>query len=300
MVRRDSGAQRDSTRISLVVSMTMLPAFAAGFVVSVPLLMLVNSDRFSWLSVAGFLLLVVCAPVVIATLFHHARQLAFRAIVVGYVRVERIAKKHPALAQRVRSSARRAATCATSSVRGAIGIAERWGWRFVWFVGGPIALGIAFSSTFRGWPQFSQRAMLPSLYLYGSLGFAGLLTLADASLAEWAVDNREPQDSLHPGQIWFTVLALLGLGAVIVSSLVLVFFATLGVLDALDTRSHPTLRSVLPWGSGALCVLWALWSAIVPIYAMLRWFASRRALEKMRTEALLRIADREPALKLGV
>lgn len=170
-------------------------------------------------------------------------------------------------------------------------IMERWGWKVLWFGGGAAALLVATSSSVLDRPKFPEGWMLPSLFLFGTVSSASIATLAQ----EWMgnkIIQRAPVDSLYPGQFMFVMLGIVTLGLIVAALLLVAFGNALALADAMEKRGHPGWETPTAWIAGIVCGLWSLAAAIwVPLEAMFNWFAARRTLDRMKTDALLKLAD---------
>ena len=163
-----------------------------------------------------------------------------------------------------------------------------------WILSGPACAAISLMSYFGTAPRFATEEswILPAVTSFALLWFAWMLGGAEYSVFEQTVESRGPADSLSAGQF---VLVFAGLSALGVLSSVF-FGGLLVALDALrsatDAVGSPVWHALLPWIAWIVCGIGIVYTAVIlPGTMLVRWLAQRRALDKIRTDALVTLAE---------
>ena len=286
----NSGVPGSSTRDIFLVSPRAFRRFVAGFVGSFVVMILTpDNESLEWLMMFAFLGTVITLPVLVKTGVELLRQ----RLSPPLAPLRAWSRKHAwplrVVADKLTGASARALR--TTQVTSIIVFIERRGWELLWFGGGPVAFVVATTSATLNNPVLTQIWMLPSLFLFGSVSLASSAGIAQERVSDWAV-KRAPRDSQDPGQFWFSFFGLLALGAIACGFLLVAFFAALALAATLDPQKHAGWKNAIPWISGLLFGYGALGAAVlVPFNAMFNWFASRRALQTMRDDALFKLAE---------
>lgn len=159
---------------------------------------------------------------------------------------------------------------------------------------GPAALALWASWFFRGTPQFAEPDRWEPIFLgaYGLLWVSVALFVVESFLCERAVENRKPIDSLSAGQFTPLLAVIVLLGTLATAGFLATFSVSLILSDSISAASSPGWKKAVPWIAGVLCGFGALGAFVhSPIAVTVQWLGQRRALDKMRTEALLKLAD---------
>ena len=174
----------------------------------------------------------------------------------------------------------------------AAAIFEHYWLPVVWCVGGPVSFMIAVSSYFGFGPELDHRIVLPGLFCFGAVTVASLISLGQSALATWSVgDPDAPQDSLHPGQFCFALMASLALGCLVACLLLIAYLGAISFADGLSPVAYPGWKGSIPWLAAVVCGVWGVMSLVwVPAAGMFGWFSARRALQRLQTDALLSLA----------
>lgn len=167
-------------------------------------------------------------------------------------------------------------------------------WAVILAVSGPVCLALIAASFFGHTPAFldAKRWYMPAVTSYGLLWLAVVLAFAEFGIYAFSVGGNEPTTSLSAGQFLLAYTGLLLVGALAALSFAGLWAAVQVLADSLDANRYPVWHGTLPWVggiSGGLGLLYAV--LLVPGGTLIQWLGQRRELDKLKTDALLTLAQ---------